>query len=139
MELVLERKKNMDYVVDEAKDVLQEMLTDFKVNEEKIGQSLSESYISFKKDEKIIGKCPECGGNIKIIVSRKTGKRFCGCSNYNKGCKFSTPLPQSGAIKGLNKACDVCGYPLIAVRFKKKWYNSCTNMKCPTKENQNKG
>jgi DNA topoisomerase-1 len=138
MEMIWERKKEMDYVIKEAKDVLNEILTDFKVNEEKIGQSLSEAYISFKKDEKFIGKCPECGGDIRIIVSRKSGKRFCGCSNYSKGCSFSTPLPQSGMIKGLNQACEVCGYPLIAVKFKKKWYNSCTNMKCPTKENQNK-
>jgi len=138
MEMIWERKKEMDYVINEAKDVLNEILTDFKVNEEKIGQSLSEAYISFKKDEKFIGKCPSCGGDIRIIVSRKSGKRFCGCSNYSKGCRFSTPLPQSGTVKGLNKACEVCGYPLIAVRFKKKWYNSCTNMKCPTKENQNK-
>jgi len=137
MEMIWERKKEMDYVINEAKDVLNEILSDFKVNEEKIGQSLSEAYISFKKDEKFIGKCPDCGGDIRIIVSRKSGKRFCGCSNYSKGCRFSTPLPQSGTVKGLNKACDVCGYPLIAVKFKKKWYNSCTNMKCPTKENQN--
>ena len=84
------------------------------------------------------GKCPDCGGNLRIITSRRTGKRFVGCSNYKNGCRFSTPLPQSGSIKGLNKACDICGYPLISVRFKRKWYTSCTNMKCPSKENNNK-
>ncbi|MDI6826215.1 MAG: DNA topoisomerase I [Candidatus Aenigmarchaeota archaeon] len=136
MEMVLQREKKMDAVINEAKDVLNEILVDFKNNEEKVGQALSEAYISFKKNEKIIGKCPECGGDIKIIVSRKSGKRFCGCSNYSKGCKFSTPLPQTGVVKGLNKQCDVCGYPMIAVKFKRRWYNSCTNMRCPTKEVQ---
>jgi DNA topoisomerase-1 len=138
MELIWQRKKAMDEVIDESRDVLTDVLTDFKNNEEKIGEALSQAYISFKKDQKIIGKCPKCGGEIRIITSRKTGKRFCGCSNYSKGCRFSTPLPQSGSIKGLNKQCDICGYPMIAVRFKRKWFNSCTNMECPSKENQNK-
>jgi DNA topoisomerase-1 len=138
MELIWQRKKRMDEVIDESRDVLTDVLTDFKNNEEKIGEALSQAYISFKKDQKIIGKCPKCGGEIRIITSRKTGKRFCGCSNYSKGCRFSTPLPQSGSIKGLNKQCDICGNPMIAVRFKRKWFNSCTNMECPSKENQNK-
>jgi len=138
MELIWQREKKMDEVINESKDVLTDVLTDFKNNEEKIGEALAKAYISFKKDQKFIGKCPQCGGDIKIITSRKTGKRFCGCSNYSKGCRFSTPLPQSGSVKGLNKQCEICGYPVIAVRFKSRWFNSCTNMKCPSKDNQNK-
>jgi DNA topoisomerase-1 len=135
MELVSEGKEKRDEVVEASKKVLIEILEDFKKNQSKIGEALTEAYISFKKDQKFIGKCPECGNDLRIITSRRTGKRFVGCSNYNNGCRFSTPLPQTGSIKGLNKNCDVCGYPLISVRFKKKWYTSCTNMSCPSKEN----
>jgi DNA topoisomerase-1 len=138
MDMVWQREKKMDDVINESKEVLTDVLTEFKNNEEKIGEALSQAYISFKKNQKIIGTCPDCGGEIKIITSRKTGKRFCGCSNYSKGCRFSTPLPQTGTIKGLNKKCDICGFPMIVVRFKSKWFNSCTNMKCSSKENQNK-
>lgn len=137
MELVNEGKKMRDEVIEASKRVLIEILEDFKKNQGKIGEALTKAYVSFKKDEKFIGKCPECGGDLKIITSRRTGKRFVGCSNYNNGCRFSTPLPQTGSIKGLNKACDICGYPLISVRFKRKWYTSCTNMECSSKE-QNK-
>lgn len=137
MEFVSEDKKKRDEVIEESKVVLLEILEDFKKNQSKIGEALSKAYVSYKKDQKFIGKCPECKGDLRIITSRKSGKRFVGCSNYKNGCKFSTPLPQSGFIKGLNKACDVCGYPLIAVRFKTRWYNSCTNMGCPTKQNNN--
>ena len=134
MELVEEGKKERDQVIETSKTVLIEVLEDFKKNQTQIGEALSKAYISFKREQKFIGKCPECGGDLRIITSRRTGKRFVGCSNYKKGCRFSTPLPQSGYVKGLNKACDVCGFPLIAVRFKKKWFTSCTNMKCPSKE-----
>jgi DNA topoisomerase-1 len=135
MEMVSEGKKRRDDVVEDSKKVLIEILEDFKKNQSKIGEALTKAYISFKKDQKFIGKCPECGNDLSIITSRKTGKRFVGCSNYKNGCRFSTPLPQSGSIKGLNKNCDICSYPLISVRFKRKWYTSCTNMKCSSKEN----
>jgi len=138
MELVRERKKKREKVIKGAKVVLTEIMEEFKENKEKIGEKLSKSYITFKRDQKIIGTCPECGGDLKIIKSRRTGKRFIGCSNYKEGCRFSTPLPQSGFVKGLKKSCKVCGFPMIAVKFKgKRWFTSCTNMKCSTK-NQNK-
>jgi len=138
MEKVSDGEKKRDEVIEASKAVLLEILEDFKKNQSKIGEKLSEAYASFKRNQKFIGKCPECGNDLRIITSRKTGKRFVGCSNYKNGCRFSTPLPQTGSIKGLNKACDICGYPLIAVRFKRKWYTSCTNMECSSKENQNK-
>jgi len=136
MELVEEGKKRRKEVIEASKTVLIEILEDFKKNQSKIGKSLSKAYISFKREQKFIGKCPDCKGDLRIITSRRTGKRFVGCSNYEKGCRFSTPLPQSGSIKGLNKPCDICGFPLIAVRFRRKWFTSCTNMKCPSKEKQ---
>lgn len=135
MELVRESKKKRDVIVDEAKKILIEILTEFKNNQDKIGEILSKAYISFKRDQKVIGKCPECGSDLRIIVSRRTKKRFIGCSGYKDGCRFSTPLPQHGFIKGLDKSCEVCGYPMIVIKFKgKKWFTSCTNMECSTKE-----
>lgn len=134
MESVSENKKKREEVVDEAKEVLTEILKEFKQKQDKIGEALSKAYISFKRKQKVVGKCPECGSDLKIIRSKKSGKRFVGCSGYENGCRFSTPLPQTGTIKPLDKQCKVCGYPLIGVKFKKKWFTSCTNMKCPTKE-----
>jgi len=135
MERVSETKKKRKEVVDNARKVLTEILSDFKKHEDNIGGKLSKAYIAYKKDQKVIGKCPECGSDLRIITSRRTGKRFVGCSGYKDGCRFSTPLPQHGFIKGLEKSCKVCGYPMIAVKFRgKRWFTSCTNMQCPTKE-----
>jgi len=139
MEMVSETKKKREEVVNEAKSILTEILSDFKNNQDKIGEALSKAYISYRKGEKFMGHCPECGSDLKIVVSRKTGKRFLGCSGYKDGCHFSTPLPQIGQIKSLDRECEECGYPMIAVRFRgKKWFASCTNMECQTKENSNK-
>ncbi len=41
-----------------------------------------------KKEQKIIGKCLKCDGNI-IEKTTRTGKTFYGCSNYPK-CKVAT-------------------------------------------------
>ena len=139
MEMISEMKKKREEVINEAKNVLTEILSDFKNNQDKIGEALSKAYISYRKEEKFMGHCPECGSDLKVVVSRRTGKRFLGCSGYKDGCRFSTPLPQRGQIKSLDKECNECGYPLIAVRFKgKKWFISCTNMKCPTKDHNSK-
>ena len=134
MELVREGRKKKEEVIGEAKEILLEILRDFEKNKDKIGKGLLESYISYKRNQKYIGKCPKCGGELKIIVSRRTGKRFVGCSNYKNGCDFSTPLPQRGIIKPLNKVCSTCGYPMISVQIGKKFFNTCININCPSKE-----
>ena len=57
--------------------------------------------------ERYIGKCPSCGGDIRVVQSRK-GKRFAGCANY-PNCKVMYPLPQFGRIIPTGVACDACG------------------------------
>ena len=55
----------------------------------------------FEEQETTIGNC-KCGGKLKIIYSRKTHKRFVGCTNYPE-CNVSFPLPQKGKIEILKK------------------------------------
>lgn len=87
----------------------------------------------------IIGQCPLCKtGQLRVITSKTTKKRFAGCSNYSPsegGCKATAPLPQRGGISGAGKACQ-CGWPIIAVAFgrRAKRWNVCVNMQCPYKK-----
>lgn len=134
MESVMEGKKRRSIVVEEAKGVLTDILDDFKKNEEKIGERLSKAYISFKRGQKTVGKCPSCGGELRIIRSKKTGKRFIGCSGYPK-CNTSFPLMQFGQIKVLPEKCKECGLPMIMVkRGKKRPYKMCINHECKSKD-----
>ncbi len=70
------------------------------------------------QEEVKVGICPECGGNLRLIYSRKTGKRFVGCSNY-PNCRKSYPLPQKGKVSFLEEKCE-CGAPIIVMGKQKR-------------------
>ena len=85
--------------------------------------------------EKILGKCPKCGSNLVLRVSRKSKKQFVACSNYPK-CKVSYPLYQNVKVEPTGKTCE-CGAPIVMIISKgKKPFEYCVNPKCPYK-NQN--
>jgi len=137
MEWIQEGKIQEEKVIEEGKVVLSEILQDFKRKEKEIGGELAEALKSTKLEQNYLGKCPTCGGNLKIIVSKTSGKRFCGCSNYPK-CTQGYPIPQFGSIKPLNKGCKECGLPMIFVRNGKKVFQMCIDPKCKSKENWGK-
>jgi DNA topoisomerase-1 len=89
-----------------------------------------------REGRRTLGKCPGCKeGNLTIIRSRKTGKRFVGCTNYSSGCRFSLPLPQRGRITPEGRVCRTCGYPIVEVRgLSARVWRLCINDKCPSKE-----
>lgn len=81
-------------------------------------------------------ECPECHvGKLLIIRSRKTRKRFIGCSNYYNGCKASAPLVQRGMIGATRIPCKICFWPIIFLRYsrKQKWTRQCSNMRCASR------
>jgi len=79
--------------------------------------------------------CPECKiGKLMVIRSRKTKKRFMGCSNYYNGCKASSPMLQKAMIYATKSPCPECHWPMILYRYsrKKKWIKQCANYHCIT-------
>ena len=100
----------------------------------KIGEELKTALRQTFFEKNILGKCPQCKeGNLIIIRSKKTGKRFVGCTNYKNGCRASSPLPQQGIIQNTGKACATCGWPIILVRRRIPW-KLCININCPSKK-----
>ena len=84
-------------------------------------------------------ECPECkSGELVIIKSHTTKKRFIGCTNYYNGCKASAPLLQKAMIKGTKIKCEVCSWPTIFFRFsrKQKWQKQCANIKCNSRKSK---
>ncbi len=139
MEDVMENKKKREEIVEEAKKVLTKILDKFKKNEEKIGKELIQSFIKYKRKQKSIGICPKCGKELRIIKSRRTGKRFVGCTGYKDGCRYSMPLPQRGMITPTDKLCKECGSPMITVKIMgKRPFTTCINIDCPTKDKYKK-
>jgi DNA topoisomerase-1 len=132
----VERNKLEDKeVIGEAIEVLKKSLDRFKAKESEVGREMSDVIARTDVTQKQVGSCLLCkDGVLKIITSRKSGKRFIGCSNYEKGCKASMPLPQRGIIRAIKKSCGECKWPVVSVRSKTRYtWKMCVNINCPTK------
>ncbi len=136
MEEIRNSREKRENVLVEVVEQLKPQLEHFKENEKSIGEVLSDAIKRARTQELIVGKCPSCGtGDLTIIYSRKTRKRFIGCTNYFKSlCKISFPLPQRGTVKPVGTNCKSCGWAqvLICVRGRKPWI-LCFNQSCPLK------
>ncbi len=80
--------------------------------------------------------CPNCKiGQLMVIKSQKSGKRFMGCSNFYGGCDSSSPLLQKARLRATKKACKECGWPEVIFRYatKQKWTRQCSNIRCATR------
>ncbi|MFH1623047.1 MAG: DNA topoisomerase I [Candidatus Aenigmatarchaeota archaeon] len=134
MESVRAGKKKRDEVLDEAKVILTELLAEFKQNEAGIGKKLLDGLVESRREERAMGACLNCGGELRVIVSKATKKRFIGCSSYPK-CSTAFPLPQKGLVVRLGTACPECRMPMIQVAQRgRRPYRMCINHECKTKE-----
>lgn len=133
MEQIKNGDLNREKVLHDVINQLRPLLEFFKNNEDKIGKFLSGTSGFGKLENSIIGNCPDCKtGKLVIIHSKKTKKRFIGCTNYFVNeCETSFPLPQSGSVKPTQKKCKYCSWTQVIVEFKgkKPWY-LCFNPDC---------
>ena len=84
-----------------------------------------------------ICECPECNtGQLMVIKSFTTKKRFIGCSNYSNGCKSSSPLLQKAMLRVIKKKCTTCAWPTIVFRYSRKqqWRRQCANINCESRK-----
>jgi len=133
--------ENRENVLIEAVEILKPVVEELKGKEKTIGEQLSSAIKRARLEERTIGTCPVCNtGKLMTLYSRKTGKRFVGCTNYFKGlCKTSFPLPQKGTVRPLGKNCRGCGWPVVQVRIKgRRPWTLCFNPKCSLKEERTK-
>ncbi|MDP3013191.1 MAG: DNA topoisomerase, partial [Candidatus Subteraquimicrobiales bacterium] len=129
MDAVAEGKFEREKVVNRSRDMLGEVMLSLLANESQVSEEIWEGI----KEGKVIGKCPVCGKDLKIIRARKTNKRFVGCTSYPE-CSTSYPLPQKGEIIPLDEVCEVCGAPKVKIIFERgKPWILCINMECPSK------
>jgi len=125
-------KLKKEQVLEEAKTQLTVVVTEFQEREGMIGEFLKASLEKMNK-KNIIGKCIKCGGELRIIKSKKSGKVFVGCSNY-PSCTSSFPLPQTRKVKPTDKLCERCGLPMISISLGRKRMLSCISMECSSKK-----
>lgn len=130
MEAIEAGKIKREQVVQNAEKELGNILEGFKRNEKEIGQMIIKAVREYEKEIHTVGTCNKCGkGELKILHSHRTGKRFVGCSSY-PDCHNSFPLPQHGFVQAVEKLCEhkmtkdnvekKCGLHLIEVRMAKR-------------------
>ena len=79
-------------------------------------------------EDEVKTPCPKCGSKLVKRVSKKTGKKFYGCTNYPT-CDFASPNAPTGDI------CKECGgFILYGLRGRKY----CMNSECPTRKKADK-
>ena len=140
---VIEKKSNPLNVIKPTKkkiDVLKNELTQY------LDSNGYLSYSAKKKKYIILGTnspknglvaCPQCKiGQLMIIRSPITKKRFIGCSNYNNGCRASSPLLQKARLRATKTKCEFCKWPIVAFRYnrKQKWAKQCSNFRCESRK-----
>lgn len=143
--------QNIELGTREKSDVLDEIIVNFleslynfKINDADFdieNLKISNYPTNIYNHKKVLlGTCPICQkGNLQIIRSKKTRKRFISCSHYfTTGCSLTLPLPQKGFIKYNNKACSYCNWPIINIFYKPRSMKAlCININCSNKKKQN--
>ncbi len=132
MEQINNEKLTNSQVLDEAKKVLSEILTDFKSKEKAIGKELKQANTDSIIEQATIGKCPKCTTGTIMVKKGKFG-RFLACNNYPE-CKTTFNVPNTGIIKSASENCKECGYPLIFIINKGRKNKFCINPECPTRK-----
>jgi DNA topoisomerase I len=130
MDLIAEGQQSLEGVVDESREALGKILDIMETEKEEISREIREGV----RGDTVLGECPECKGEMRILRARKSGKRFAGCGSYPE-CNRTFPLPQKGAIVATGEACEECGTPRIKVLSKgSRPWELCLDPDCPTKK-----
>ena len=94
-----------------------------------------------KGPEIVVGKCPQCGGELQVRYSQ-LGTRYVRCERYDaKEHAVSYPLPQSGDIEPTDEVCEHCGAPMVIVTTRRGPWKVCIDPGCSgkTKPGADKG
>ena len=86
---------------------------------------------STKKGPEIeVGKCPSCGGTLRVRYSQ-VGTRFVRCEKYDSETHpISYPLPQTGELEPTDEICEPCMAPKVIVHTKKGPWKICIDPNC---------
>ncbi|RLI24211.1 MAG: DNA topoisomerase I [Candidatus Hecatellales archaeon] len=132
-------EESRENVLSEALEELKPVVEELKKAEENLGGTLSKAIQAENLRRRLVGSCPSCGtGSLVILRSRRTGKRFIGCTNFFTGkCRQAYPLPQRGRLTVSDKPCKLCGWPTLTLKLKgKRPFTFCINPECPSRRDK---
>jgi DNA topoisomerase-1 len=135
LEKISEGQGDDTLVVEKAIDKISGAVARLRGEMNSIGQDIHKAVEDTRREQSVLGRCPVCAtGNLLILKSKMSGKRFVGCSNYRRGCRASAPLPQMGFIKIPKEECLSCHWPILYVKRLSRFpWRLCINPSCPSK------
>ncbi|TLN09704.1 DNA topoisomerase I, partial [bacterium] len=88
MEAIERGEEKQENVIQEALAQLQPVFENLKRNEAALGGELAKVVGTTRPETSVVGPCPSCKtGTLIILRSRRTGKRFVGCTSFfNRLC-----------------------------------------------------
>jgi DNA topoisomerase-1 len=135
MDAIAEGRETQAEVVDKSKGMLTEVMNLLEQSKEEVAAEIRNGI----KEDRILGACPNCASNLRIVKAKKSKKRFVGCSNY-PDCTTTYPLPQTGTVMPTGEVCAECGSPKVRVinKGRRPWI-FCLDPECPTKKEAKAG
>ncbi|MBU4124410.1 MAG: hypothetical protein KKI14_03030, partial [Nanoarchaeota archaeon] len=122
IENIINKKSKKEPILNKARKAVTMISEEFKKNESKIGKALSGAIVNTQNEKITLGECPDCKGELKILFSPFSKKKFVGCSSYSK-CK------KCGFTKKACKCkCSICG--LEKGKCKCVWKDKIWNPTC---------
>ena len=107
MEKVEQGKAKKETVIKKAAEVIEKIAKDFQKNEKAIGENLEQTILKTQEEQSLLGPCLKCGekhgGELKILYSPLSKKKFVGCTSYARcaKCNFTK--------KACKCICKICG------------------------------
>ncbi|MDD5416505.1 MAG: DNA topoisomerase I [Candidatus Aenigmarchaeota archaeon] len=122
IENIITKKAKKEPILSKARTAVTKISDEFKKNESKIGKALSGAIENTQNEKVTLGTCSDCGGELKILFSPFSKKKFVGCTGYNKCkiCGFSK--------KACKCKCTICGG--IKGKCKCAWKEKIWNPSC---------
>lgn len=132
MDEIANGRTTFEAVVSESQAMLSDVLKTMEAQRENIGEEIRKALES----QHFIGKCPECGSDLKTIRT-KFGSSFVGCSNY-PDCKRTYPMPAGAKVETLEEVCEQCRSPMVRViRRGQPVTQQCLDPDCETNRERN--
>ncbi|QSZ68042.1 DNA topoisomerase I [Methanofollis aquaemaris] len=105
MQLIKERKKSGEDVVNESRGMLHSVFEGLEAHEDQIGEGIIDRTVA----ERTIGPCPVCGKDLQLRQAHGASQ-FIGCSGYPE-CTFNISLPgvMWGKAIRVEKVCEEHG------------------------------
>jgi DNA topoisomerase-1 len=130
MDAIVDGAETQAEVVDKSRDILAGVMHLLESSKEEVAAEIRNGI----KEDRILGTCPTCGSNLRIVKAKKSKKRFVGCSGYPE-CTTTYPLPQTGTIMPTGEVCQDCNSPKVRVvnKGRRPWI-FCLDPECPSKK-----